>query len=408
MSASIEPSAPPEFHLDFGDPAFVRDPWPILAAMQATAPVVLNTGRPDIYLATGFAACQRVLGRVNDFHSLPEYLTDLFGGVVFEAIDSPEHDLIRGVWADQFRREDLDRDQGQVVADVVERAISHYLERVRSGERVDAVSELTFEIPGLVMAEMLGLGGDEARELIRSARGMAKLHAGLVTEGSEGERLVSQARESTARLNQLMDEEIERRRIQPGDDLISRMVTSDVAATMSKRDLVATCSQLVFAGSETSAKLMAHALVVLAGHPDQRRLVRDDRTLLDPAIEELIRYIGPVQAGPAREVAASGATLDGLALQPGTKIMPLMAAANRDPGRWESPDEFCVTRPRQRHLGFGFGMHSCLGQNLARLEVVSFLSTLLDRAPEWALDGPVDYGVDFTVRGPQQIFLTSI
>jgi cytochrome P450 len=169
---------------------------------------------------------------------------------------------------------------------------------------------------------------------------------------------------------------------------------------MDEQEIVASNTQLVFAGNETTAKLMASTLVALGLHPEQRRLLVEARSLIPQAIEEVLRWMPVVDALPARHACSDESEVGGVRVPRGAAMAPLIVAANRDPSRWRDPHRFDILRERKQHLGFGFGMHVCLGLNLARLEVQVWLDCLLDRLPDYHVAGPIDYGHHFILRGP--------
>jgi cytochrome P450 len=168
---------------------------------------------------------------------------------------------------------------------------------------------------------------------------------------------------------------------------------------MTDNEVIASNTQLVFAGNETTAKLMAHTLVSLAAHPDQRRLLAGDRSLIPQAIEEVHRWQTITQFID-RDVRNGDVQLGGVVIPNGSVVTPMQGAANRDPARWETASSFDITRPPRQHLGFGFGMHSCIGLNLARLEAQIWLDRFLDELPDYEVVRDVDYGSNFQLRGP--------
>jgi cytochrome P450 len=167
-------------------------------------------------------------------------------------------------------------------------------------------------------------------------------------------------------------------------------------------EVLSSARTLMSAGYETTAKLMSNCLVALEMHPDQRRLVADDPALVSGAIEEVLRWCGVVQILPRR--VAHDTVLAGSELSAGDQVYALLAAANRDPGRWPDPARFDVRRDPKANLGFGWGPHLCVGAALARLETKVALERLLELAPEYHLRD-VDYGKGFFVRGPQRGYL---
>jgi cytochrome P450 len=155
---------------------------------------------------------------------------------------------------------------------------------------------------------------------------------------------------------------------------------------------------MAFAGYGTTAKLIGHVTAVLASYPEQRELLVTDRSLVPGAIEEILRWAGIIMMTPrrtTREVEVHGVTIPA-----GTDVLMMYSTANRDPQRWENPTSLDITRSPQQHYALGFGIHHCLGQSLARLEAQTFLNQMLDRLPQWQIDGEVDYGNNFFIRGP--------
>lgn len=169
---------------------------------------------------------------------------------------------------------------------------------------------------------------------------------------------------------------------------------------MSRKEMIATCTHLLFAGNDTTGKMLSNLVAVMGRFPEQRKLIAGDPELIPQAIEEVLRFVTPAQVGAPRTVIADDAEVHGHLLEKGRLIVPLQAAANRDPERWEDPHVFDILRERKQHLSFGFGMHSCLGQNLARFEGMVFLERIFERLPDWRVVEPVDYGLNASTRGP--------
>jgi cytochrome P450 len=250
---------------------------------------------------------------------------------------------------------------------------------------------------------MLGIETAMFKQFSAWSDAMGAIPEGALDSSPRGEEIVSAGRRATSDLNAYIAEQVEHRRATPGDDLISRMVCSEYArSSMSDNEIIASNTQLVFAGNETTAKLMAHTLVTLARHPDQRRLLNADRSLIPRAIEEVLRWETITQFID-REVRTGDVEMGGVPLPPGSVVTPLQGAANRDPQRWDRSGEFDLTRPPKAHLGFGFGMHSCIGLNLARLEAEVWCNRFLDELPDYEVAGPVSYGGNFQLRGPEAV-----
>jgi cytochrome P450 len=399
----------PTVDQDLTDQTFNADPYPVLESWRELGPVVHNvrTGR---YLVLGFRNANRVLSRLDAFDSQPgaELFTRLFGGLTMEGIDDPRrHADVRGAWAGEFSR---DRLQGRrtLVEDVVAARVDPFVERLRAGEVLDAVPHLVRAIPTLVIADMLGIEEGMIEDFTAWSDAIGAAAGAHVPDPTPEQLTLQQAnREATAALSRYMAEAVAARRLRgPGEDLVARMVFADVAASMAEEEIVANNTQLVFAGNETTAKLMAATLVALALHPDQRRAVVADRGLVPQVVEEAHRWSTVVQTIP-RWATSDASEVAGLRVPRGAEVVPVLGAANRDPDRWERPAEFDITRPVRSHLGFGFGIHVCLGLHLARLEVAVWLDRLLDLLPDFELAGPVDHGRNFSLRGPVAVPLAA-
>jgi cytochrome P450 len=146
-------------------------------------------------------------------------------------------------------------------------------------------------------------------------------------------------------------------------------------------------------------------LVTLAAHPDQRRAIHADPTLIPTAVEEVHRFEA-ITHSVFGDAIGDDATIGDATIPADHRITLLLGAANRDPARWDRADAFDVFRKKLPHLGFAFGMHSCLGMNLAKLEAQIFLSELIAVLPDWHVAQPVDYGKNFAVRGPSAVLLS--
>jgi cytochrome P450 len=180
---------------------------------------------------------------------------------------------------------------------------------------------------------------------------------------------------------------------------MTAMLDAPDESRMSDSEIQSTCVLLVLGGYDTTAKTLSNMLIALERHPEQRRALVDDASLLPGAIEEALRWAGPSTYIVPR-VAQVACDLGGQDIAAGDMLFVFVAAGNRDPSRWDDPQRFDIRREPKSHLGFGFGPHLCIGAPLARLEIKVALEVLLAIAPEYRLED-IDLGNNFFLRGPR-------
>jgi cytochrome P450 len=406
-SMAVAPS--PLLSFDTTDPQFVAGPWPRYEEIRRMGGVVYNE-RVNRWMVSGFEDVKRILSAPTQFGSERGQLEHaaVFGGPTMEFYDGRHHDKIRAIWSDDFRPRTLAALRG-VITEIIRRRLAPVVERLRSGETVEVVSELARGIPTEVIAYMLAVDNDMVGQFSASSDAMGASAEGYSSPGGRGAELIAAGRRATAELNDFIRSKMPRRRSCPsgsGWDLIATMVSADYAcAQMTKQEIVASNTQLVFAGNETTAKLLAQIVVTLAAHDDQRHALRADPSLIPAAVEEVHRY-ETISHSIFRDVVGGDAVVGDVVIGEGDRITLLLGAANRDPARWDRPDQFDVGRKKLPHLGFAFGLHSCLGMNLARLEAQIFLEELLAVLPDWTVHRPLDFGTNFTVRGPTRVLVS--
>jgi cytochrome P450 len=258
----------------------------------------------------------------------------------------------------------------------------------------DLVAEFANPLPVAVIAELLGL--DPARRndfkrwstalIIGSTRGGGPPRGQLFRE-----------------FRGYMSKVVEERRREPGDDLISLLVHAEEEdGVLDTGQVVGFASLLLAAGSETTTNLIGNALLALHENPDQAEALRSEPGLIPQLLEEALRFDPPVQL--LMRLATRETRLAGVSIPEGAMVVPLLASANRDPGRFEEPDRFDVRRDTQGHLSFGLGNHFCLGASLARLEARIALETLFERLPDWRIDAPhIERHGSVLIRGPRAL-----
>jgi cytochrome P450 len=262
---------------------------------------------------------------------------------------------------------------------------------VRAG--FDLLADYAEPLPVAVIAELLGVP-EEDRHLLRPwSAAIVAMYEYRRTPVAE-DRAIRAAAEFAEYMRGLADA----RRASPREDLVSHLVAAeDGGQRLSGDELVASAILLLNAGHEASVNAFGNGVVALLAHPDQLARVRADEALVEPAIEEMLRYDSPLQL--FERTAREDVEVGGVTVPAGRKIAALLGAANRDPAEFEAADTFDVGRRPNRHIAFGAGLHHCLGAPLARMELQISLPTLLRRCPRLELAGAPVRRQTFVLRG---------
>lgn len=391
----------PVYDVDLSDREVNKNPYPHLKRMREMAPVVYNPPS-GWWLATSFPHAKAVLGGEERFGPQAELYDNLFGARVFEAMDQREHDELRAIWKPHFLRVALD-----AYADAVERIVDELLDavmpRLADGEIVDVMPDFLMPLPAHVVALIIGAPREDFELFEGWNRDIGAVLNARVNDDSEWAQGVrAQAAAANDAMREYFGEHIDRRRAKGStEDLVGVMAHTDIG-DLDEEQRRAHLVQLLWAGSDTTYKLFGHTMITLGRHPDQRRMIAADRSLVPQAIEESLRY--EAVSGTMPRISREEIDFDGVTIPAGEIVVGYITGANRDPSRWDDPDVFDVRRPAKAHLGFGTGIHSCLGVQLARLEARIWLDKVLDRMPDWEVaSDDIDYGINNMSRGPQGV-----
>ncbi|QLE75751.1 cytochrome P450 [Streptomyces rectiverticillatus] len=358
------------------------DPPAPFAEARAECPVT-PLQYPDGHigrLVTGLQSARAVLGDTR-FSSLPagkrspvkvpgsELSTDALPPGMFVNMDPPEHTRYRRLLSKHFtiRRVRELRPRIQEMTD-------RLLDAMESGGGpVDLVEAFAKPLPTLVTSELLGLPEEDRAEFGRHVDVLFSL-------SSSGEEM----QQSMVLLGGMLHALIGAARKDPGPDILGRLT---VETDLSDEELLGITIVLLIAGLETTTNMLALGTYALLRHPGQLAALRADWSLMDGAVEELLRYLSVVQIGPIR-VAAEDFAFEGHSLRKGEVVTVSLPAANRDPLGFENPDVLDIRRGVTRHLAFGSGPHQCMGHHLARLELSIGYESLLRRFPRLELAVP--------------------
>lgn len=322
------------------------------------------------FMAVSHAAVLEVLNDATTFSNSP-FRANL--GVAFgqtlSVMDPPEHTQYRRILQRAFRPAVVLGWGDGIVAPVIDELAASF----QSRGSAELVEEFCRPYPFNVIYRMLGLPTADIETFY-------KLTIALITFGRMD--LVTEASEKLGRYFAAM---IESRRANPGDDVVSVIATAEVDGEFLPSDVaIAFLRQLINAGGDTTFRTTTALLCGLLTNPQQLDAVRDDRSLIERAVEEALRWEGPV-IGTAR-ASTRDTVVCGVKIPANSMVAVSYGGANRDPAVYRDPDRFDIFRERHRHFGFAFGAHNCIGQQLARLEMTRALHAILDRLPNVRLD----------------------
>ncbi len=289
--------------------------------------------------------------------------------------DPPDHTRLRGLLQKSFTPTQLAKSRERIQA-----TIDGLLDLVADRGVMDFIKEVAFPLPATVIAVLLGAPTEDI-ELIKLWSDQLAAYLGGSVGGNDN---FGEAREGVARLVDYFRALLRRRQRTARDDLMSLMLQAEHdGERLSHEEVVANCVLLLFAGHETTTNLLGNGLFHLLRHPDQTRLLTRTPALTANAVEEFLRYDGPVPA--TIKVATEDTDWHGRTIRRGDMVLPFMSSANRDPRRFSDPDVLDVRRAPHRNVAFAYGIHFCLGAPLARLEGQLIFETLLRRLPGLAL-----------------------
>ncbi|KOV66946.1 cytochrome P450 family protein [Streptomyces sp. MMG1121] len=380
---------------EFGD-ELRTDPHPEYARLRERGPVhrVRLPGWADeAWLIVGYEEARAALA---DLRLAKD--TSKIGVTILEqemvgkhllATDPPQHTRLRSLVTRAFtmRRVEQLRPRIQQITDEL-------LDEMLPAGRGDLIGSLAYPLPITVICELLGVP-DMDREEFR------KLSTGVVAPADE-----QTANDAVVRLGAYLTDLIEDKRCSgPTDDLLSDLIrtTAEDGDRLSAQELRGMAFLLLVAGHETTVNLIGNGVHALLAHPGQLAALRADMNLLDGAVEEMLRYEGPVHSATYR-FAAEPLEIAGAAIEKGEHVVVSLTAAQRDGDRFGDPHRFDIHRDTRGHLAFGHGIHFCLGAPLARLEGRIAVGTLLRRAPGLALDGtPGEWLPGLLMRGMRSL-----
>ncbi|ETX02578.1 MAG: hypothetical protein ETSY1_03055 [Candidatus Entotheonella factor] len=391
-------------------PAVLANPYPVFRQLQIDDPVHWSellggwvlTRYADVqsFLRDLRFSSSRIAPRMETLSDAERGRIDSLGRALslwMVFTDPPDHTRLRMLVHKAFTPQVIARMRGRVEA-IVEELLSQVEHR---GE-MDLIGDFSYPLPATVIADMIGVPSENLEQLKQWSDDIAGFAANALSTAAVRQR----AQQSMAAMAAYFWELMEVHRRAPSDNIMSRLIAVEEAGeTLSEDEIVGTCIFLLFAGHETTTNLIGNGVLAFLEHPEQWQVLRDNPSCVASAVEECLRYDGPVMS--MARVASEEIELGGKRIRQGDRVFGMLNAANRDPRQFPEPDRFDIRRQDNRHVAFGFGIHFCLGAPLARVEGQVALSALARRFKRFELQtSELQWNESIILRGVKALPLS--
>jgi cytochrome P450 len=393
--------------IDFNNPTFVANPYEQLKALREIGKPVWHEGM-QLFLAARHSDANDVfrnksLGRIFTDKS-PEFEWETFNWLHSDSIldsEPPKHTRLRSLVAKAFNRNKI-VGMRPAVERITQQLLDAIDEKVKSGENFDLIADYAEPLPVKIIADLLGFPESEEHLLRPWSQSIVKMY-----EVNPSEQYQVEAKKAAGEFAEYVRNLAEHRKTNPGQDLITDLaMVEENGEKLNSHELVATCVLLLNAGHEASVNAFGNGMVAALERPDQAELLRkNSRVITDTALEEFMRFDAPLHL--FERTATTDTELGGVKIEKGQKIAALIGSANRDSLVFERADEMDLTRDPNPHIGFGAGIHFCLGAPLARLEMSVSLPALWERHPNMQLAGTPVRRPTFVLRGYESVSISA-
>ncbi|OBF55140.1 cytochrome [Mycobacterium sp. 852002-50816_SCH5313054-b] len=391
------------------DPATRADPYRLLAQFRDRGPLQLPQTNLTVFSA--YRDCDEVLRHPSSSSSNMKSTVakrQLEAGLLqprpfppgFLFLDPPDHTRLRKLVAKAFSPKVVNALHPEIVA-----LVDGLLDRIAEKGKFDVVEDFAYPLPVAVICRLLGVPLEDEPQFSEASAVLAQALDPFSTITGVPPDVVNERMQAVRGLRGYLHDLIERRRSEPGHDLLSGLVAVEESGDqLTEDEIVSTCNLLLIAGHETTVNLIGNAILAMLRNPVHWAALGADPERAPAIVEETLRYDPPVQL--AGRVATADMTIGDVDVPAGDVMMVLLAAAQRDPAEFDRPDTFDPDRGTLRHLGFGRGIHYCLGAPLARLEAGAALSAVTARFPEARLAGEPHYKANVTLRGLSELMVS--
>ncbi len=397
------------------DPAVMDDPYPVYRRLQEEDPVHYSTAlrswvltryddvRPS--LNDPRLSADRISPYLDRISPSERERVKTVGPMLQKwavFMDPPDHTRMRKLLNHGFTSTALNEFRPKVEI-IVERMIEQLVERGADGRNVDFINSFAYHLPATVIAVMLGVPESDVEQF----RAWSEDLAPFVGSATATPDKLGLAENSAKAMSAYFADIIRDRRAHPPapEDvtIIDHMIAAEEGGdTLSLAELISNCVLLLFAGHETTTNLLGNGLLALIRHPDQLQLLRDNPALAETAVEELLRYDGPV--GSVARSVLEDVEIGGKTIEKGQRVFCMLNAANHDPHHFDNPGILDIRREKNRHLIFGYGIHFCVGAPLARMEARCALPAMMRRMKAIELgDGPPVWRDSLVLRGLSEL-----
>jgi cytochrome P450 len=393
---------------DLTDPEVIDRPYEYFGRLRETEPVYKNETWGG-WIVTRYEDVRRCLQ--DDEHLSVEVEADRLRNSSLDIprtkqmfpkwiiyLDPPDHTKLRRIIGEAFNPE-MVANQRAEVAEVTQSLIDE-MDQQAPGE-IEFIENFAHPLPVHVICKIMGLPLEDGENLGDWSKDIGLTLFHYYDAENRHERTEEGIREFTDYLREV----VRRRKANPKDDLITYLNQAEAdGETLTEDEVVATAVLLLFAGHETTTKLLANGVLELLRHPRQMAMLREDPSLAPSAVEEILRYQGTSKS--LTRGVVKGFELQGKQIEAGERILLSQAAANRDPRKFDDPETFDITRGSMDHLGFGHGTHHCLGAPLARLETRIAFPALVQAFPDMELaTEEIEWTRSPLVRGPEKLHI---